>query len=392
MSMLTALQQAMRLREQPGLLTDLQRAPLPPDMTALIRIAIGEADATESDRVAAAVYLEQICLHAGANPRRCLALQAHDDLITARTHHRLLIKWLHPDRNSGAQVLAERVNSAWTALKNPLPTAPAEVVLRPAAPIPRTRFPLFLGILLLAAVALLAVSLMPVAPVYVDTAGRAEAPARPAQASDLAQSLAALPLVVDLPAAPAKPSLPKSAAVPAASPAAKPIAQTVPANPRAAAIAQARPTPVPQPSPLAPRSESTPASVPRPIAVSAAVTDALSAAEAEALLQQYQTHYSAGNLYGLMALFSPKAISLKGGVESIAAEHSRLFSSTRQRRIALSNPRWQQMDDARRLRAGFQSELAFGAMRAPQRRSGSLEMLMVRENGKPRILELLITD
>jgi hypothetical protein len=392
MSALTALQQALRLRDQPERLGDLQRAPLPPDMDGLIRIASGEAAATGAEQSAAAAFLEQVCLHAGADPRRCLALQAHDDLITARTHHRLLIKWLHPDRNPGAQLLAERVNSAWTALKNPLPAAPAEALLRPAAPVPRTRFPLFLGLLLLAAVALLAVSLLPVAPVYVDTAGRAEAPARPAQASDLAQSLAALPLAADVPAAPAKPSLPKSAAVPAAKPAAKPIAQTVPENPRAAAIAQARPAPVRQPTPPAPRMESVPVPVPKPIAVSAAVADALSAAEAEALLQQYQTHYSAGNLSGLMALFSPKAISLKGGVESIAAEHSRLFSSTRQRRIALSNPRWQQVDDARRLRAGFQSELAFGAMRAPQRRSGSLEMLMVRENGKPRILELLITD
>ncbi|MEY3373035.1 MAG: hypothetical protein RLZZ537_1503, partial [Pseudomonadota bacterium] len=60
--------------------------------------------------------------------------------------------------------------------------------------------------------------------------------------------------------------------------------------------------------------------------------------------------------------------------------------------IALSNPRWQALDDARRLRAGFQTELAYDAGRAPQRRSGSIEMLLVRENGNPRILELLITE
>ncbi|MFZ9311497.1 MAG: nuclear transport factor 2 family protein, partial [Arenimonas sp.] len=95
---------------------------------------------------------------------------------------------------------------------------------------------------------------------------------------------------------------------------------------------------------------------------------------------------------GLMALFSPKAISLKGGREAIAADYSRLFSSTRQRRIALSNPRWQAVDEARRLRAGFQTELAYMDARAPQRRSGQLEMLLVRENGNPRILELLITE
>ena len=122
------------------------------------------------------------------------------------------------------------------------------------------------------------------------------------------------------------------------------------------------------------------------------MADAISASEAEAVLQQFSSHYNAGNLQGLMALFSPKAISLKGGREAIAADYSRLFNSTRQRRIALSNARWQAVDDARRLRAGFQTELAYDAGRAPQRRSGSIEMLLVRENGNPRILELLITE
>ena len=121
-------------------------------------------------------------------------------------------------------------------------------------------------------------------------------------------------------------------------------------------------------------------------------TDAISAGEAEALLQQFRTHYGNGDLARLMALFSPKAISLKGGREAIAADYSRLFGSTRQRRIMLSNPRWQAVDDARRLRAGFQTELAYAAGGALQRRSGNLEMLLVRENGSARILELLVTE
>ena len=395
MSVPTALQQALRLREQPDRLTDLQRAPLPPEMTMLIRIATGDAAASDDEQSAAAAFLQQVCLHADADARRCLALQAHDDQVTARTHHRLLIKWLHPDRNPGAQLLAERVNSAWTALKNPLPVLAAEAVMRPAPP-PRSRFPLFLGLLLLAAAGLLAVSLLPQAPVYVDGAERAEAPnGPPAPENDLARVLAALPLAADVPAAPAEPSAPKTAAVAAAKPPAQPAAPAVAVQPRDAALAQLRPAPV-APAITPTRPESAPAAVPAavsaPVAVTAPAPDALSAAEAEALLQQYQAHYRAGNLSGLMALFSPKAISLKGGVEAIAAEHARLFNSTRQRRIALSNPRWQAVDDARRLRAGFQSELDFGAARASQRRSGRIEMLLVRENGKPRILEWLITE
>ena len=325
MSALTALQQALRLRDQPEWLTDLQRAPLPPDIRELIRIATGEAGATDSDRDAAATFLQQVCLHAGADPRRCLALLAHDDLRTARRHHRLLIQWLHPDRNPGAQVLAERVNMAWTRLKNPLATTSAGESARPSAPVPRTRFPLFLGLLLLSVLALLAISLLPQTPVYVVIAERTDYQARSAGPIALAAAQSA------------------SRALPAVS------------------------TPVTAPDPV-------------------------SAAEAEVLLQQYQAHYRAGNLSGLMALFSPKASSLNGGFEAIAADNSRLFSSTRQRRMTLSNPRWQTVDDARRLRAGFQSEQIFGTAYAPQRRSGHLEMLVVRENGKPRILELLITE
>jgi hypothetical protein len=396
MSAPSALQQAIRLRDQPALLTDLQRAPLPPDMGGLIRIATGDAAASESERMAAAGFLEQICLHADADPRRRLALLAHDDLLVARTHHRLLIKWLHPDRNPDHQVLAERVNSAWTSLKNPVPMAPAEFPDMAVMPVRRSRFPLFLGVLLLAASALLVVSLMPDAPVYVDGAEQAKEPAVPAADATLAKALAALPL------SPVKLAPPKTAFVPAPAVAVnaalpRPVATTVPAKPvpmAASSLASTeKPTvSAPKPIPPAQRSESIPAPVPKPIAVNAPVADALSAAEAEAVVQQFSTHYSAGNLQGLMALFSPKAISLKGGREAIAADYSRLFNSTRQRRIALSNARWQAVDDARRLRAGFQTELAYDAGRAPQRRNGSIEMLLVRENGNPRILELLITE
>ena len=393
MSAPTALQQAFRLRDQPELLTDLQRAPLPPDMGGLIRIAIGEAAASESERMAAAGFLEQVCLHADADPRRRLALLAHDDLRVARTHHRLLIKWLHPDRNPDHQVLAERVNSAWTALKNPLPMAPAEPPDMAGLPVRRSRFPLFLGVLLLAASALLAVSLLPEAPVYVDSVEQAKVPAVPAADATLAKAVAALPRspvalappkTVSVPAVAAKTALPKPSATTTS-------AKPVPGVALSRALTE-KPA-VSAPKPMVPAPRALPSAAPAVLPVAQVpVADAISAGEAEALLQQFSSHYNAGNLQGLMALFSPKAISLKGGREAIAADYSRLFSSTRQRRIALSNARWQAVDDARRLRAGFQTELAYDAGRAPQRRSGSIEMLLVRENGKPRILELLITE
>ncbi|MEY3359806.1 MAG: hypothetical protein RI923_1066, partial [Pseudomonadota bacterium] len=284
MSAPSALQQAIRLRDQPALLTDLQRAPLPPDMGGLIRIATGDAAASDSDRLAAAGFLEQVCLHADADPRRRLALLAHDDLLVARTHHRLLIKWLHPDRNPDHQVLAERVNSAWTSLKNPVPMAPAEFPDMAVMPVRRSRFPLFLGVLLLAASALLVVSLLPDAPVYVDGAEQAKEPAVPAADATLAKALAALPL------SPVKLAPPKTAFVPAPAVAVnaalpRPVATTVPAKPvpmAASSLASTeKPTvSAPKPIPPAQRSESIPAPVPKPIAVNAPVADALSAAEA----------------------------------------------------------------------------------------------------------------
>ena len=379
MSASTALQQALRLRDQPDLLTGLQRAPLPPEMTALIRTATDDGTSTPTERAAAAAFLQQVCLHAGADARRCLGLRADDDLTTARTHHRLLIRWLHPDRNPDDQVLAERVNSAWTALKHPPPSPPA----LPEAGMPpegqgRSRRPVFLGLLLAGALLLLAVSLLPEAPVYV-------APTeKPAAASATVEALPA----AAWPAPVIRPTKTRPESAPVAS-------RAVPATAAPAAAPEKKPAvPAPQQNQAMPATLKTATAMPlpKPVPVAAPVPEAISAEEAEALLQQYQAHYSAGNLAGLMALFSPKAISLQGGRDAIAADYSRLFTGTRQRRIALSHPRWEAVEDTRRLRAGFQTELAFAAGRAPQRRSGSLEILVVRENGKPRILELLMTE
>jgi hypothetical protein len=241
----------------------------------------------------------------------------------------------------------------------------------------------------------LVVSVVPDAPVYVDSAEQAKAPAVPVADAALAKALAAMPL------SPVQVAPSQTASVPAPATARKaalpaPVATTASVKPMpvvAVPVALPEKSAVSAPKPIAPTARALPSPAPAAIPVAVVpVADAIRASEAETLLQQFSMHYTAGNLQGLMALFSPKAISLKGGVDAIAAEYSRQFSTTRQRRIALSNPRWQAVDDARRLRAGFQTELAFGGMRAPQTRRGSLEMLVVRENGNPRILELLMTE
>ena len=148
-----AWQQARALQDAPETLFALRAAPLPEGMTALIRLA--SAGGPEADTAGA--YLQAVCLYAGSPPWRCLGLAPGADPALAKEHHRLLIKWLHPDRNPEAQVLAERVNAAWQALKaGALPLPVPRHAPPPMPPRARSRFPLFLAGLLAAAQALIA--------------------------------------------------------------------------------------------------------------------------------------------------------------------------------------------------------------------------------------------
>lgn len=396
MSVPTALQQALRLQQQPDLLTVLQHAPLPPRMSELIRIAMGEGVADVQEREAAAHFLQQVCLHADADPRRRLALSAGDGRETARTHHRLLIKWLHPDRKPDAQRLAERVNSAWTALKNSpeLPIMAFGLWDWPVAiSARRSRFPLFLGTLLLAALLLLGVSLLPEVPVYGNAVQHVVASSVPAVTSSLRSpaQLAAAPQATRL-----NPASQQSVAVIPLSPKQRVVAQTRPSIAVMAATERAhmpamlgRPAALPAPISETPVAEPPVAEVP---ASTATLPASISAVEASGLLQQFRMHYGNGDLSQFMALFSAKAVSLKGGRQAISKDYAQVFNSTLKREITLNHPHWQTLEDARRLRAGFQTELTYDGRVMPIHRRGTIEMLFVREQGQPRILELLVTE
>jgi len=142
-----ALRQALRLARQPELRDALRASPLPEGMSALIRIAGNESHGSALERHAASVFLQEICLFEGADIRRRLGLTLADDHLAARKHHRLLMKWLHPDRNSAHQLLAGRVNSAWTEFKQAPPQFAAANAVDEAIPAgklaARSRFPFF---------------------------------------------------------------------------------------------------------------------------------------------------------------------------------------------------------------------------------------------------------
>jgi len=332
-----ALLQALRLARQPELRDALRASPLPEGMLALIRIAGDDGHGSALERRAASVFLQEVCLFEKADFRRRLGLTLADDHLAARKHHRLLMKWLHPDRNSAHQLLAGRVNSAWTEFKQAPPQFAAANAVDEAIPAgklaARSRFPFFLLLLILGSVLLLAMSFLPEAPVY-----SSRLSALGPSASNLARS--------------------------------RPINRATPGLSEQGAVSKEAGTASFQvDSPPAP-----------------------SLAQAEEALQQFRIRYRQGDLQGFMRLFSPTVISLRGGYETIAAVYGRLFRTTRRRDIAFINPEWHVTQETRRLRAGFLTESVKFNRATPVSQLGTIEILFVQERGETRIVELLVTE
>lgn len=381
MSAPAALLQALRLVKQPELLDGLRTSPLPDGMLALIRIAGDEDHGHEIERLAASVFLREVCLFEGADVRRRLGLILQDDYATARNHHRLLMKWLHPDRNPEQELLAERVNSAWTALKHasqqwPVVSSDNAHVLSAQHP-PRSRFPLFLLLLILGSALLLAISFFPQAPIYSSNA-------------DFQMS------GITSPDAPAVLSNQSSTQRPGRQ------GQSQESTPRIGSISrvatlgpaisnQDRPAPVNQPRSVLYENEPAQQTV-RAEPSPGDFTGAPSLDKAELVLQQFRMRYSQGDVQAFMTLFSPKVISLGGGHEDIARDYGSLFRNTRRRDIAFINPRWQVNEDARRLRAGFLAQSVKMNSATPVNRLGTIEVLFVQERGETVIVELLVME
>ena len=377
-----AWQQARALQEAPETLFALRAAPLPEGMTALIRLA--SAGGPEADTAGA--YLQAVCLYAGSPPWRCLGLAPGADPALAKEHHRLLIKWLHPDRNPEAQVLAERVNAAWQALKaGALPLPVPRHAPPPMPPRARSRFPLFLAGLAAATAGLLALSLWPQAEVYPEMAvpGTVIADAAPIEGG-------AVPAVTawtaETPAAKTTPAMP---AKPPTAP------RTAPA---AASLSVARVS-APEPPPAPPVREAASApSAPMAAAPAVAPPVALAAAsvpdrvQGEALLREFEQRYADGDLAAFMALFSAQASNGRGDVADIRRDYRRLFQRTRHREIAFSQARWRSGEDTLSVRLRYRAELGFGAARAPTAQQGGLELALALEDGRPRIVQYLLLE
>lgn len=109
-------------------------------------------------------------------------------------------------------------------------------------------------------------------------------------------------------------------------------------------------------------------------------------AQAVVVLEAFRTRYEAGDLAGLLKLFSMRDRS--DGGAALALDYGRLFGSTRERKLALSDLRWQVNGDrlagAGRFRATYLQQGRFGRVAV----EGAMHFEVVIEDATPRLLRL----
>jgi hypothetical protein len=127
-----ALEPALALLRAPALAAQVRERPLPPDVLTLIRIAAGDeatlakaaaasGEAPQRLVEAALLFLQQALFAGGADSYRLLGVPATASEELLKQHHRWLVRWLHPDRQTDDWQAAymNRVNKAWQDLRTP---------------------------------------------------------------------------------------------------------------------------------------------------------------------------------------------------------------------------------------------------------------------------------
>lgn len=147
-----ALELALALMRAPSMRGLLRQRPLPAGVDEVIELAAGlpvraasghTGETPERLREAARFYLREVLLFADADAYRVLGVAPDAPAARIKAHHRLMQRWLHPDRRAGdwESAFAARVNAAWAELRTPARRAAYDARLgrRPeaAAPVPR---------------------------------------------------------------------------------------------------------------------------------------------------------------------------------------------------------------------------------------------------------------
>ncbi|RPD84081.1 hypothetical protein EGK76_13375 [Luteimonas sp. 100069] len=130
-----ALDLALGLLRSPAHRRVLQGRPLPDGMTELLEVASGSVAAQRSAagrmraspghlQEAARFFVQQVLFTDRSDAYRILGADAGAADSLLRRHHRLLLRWLHPDHNPGAlaweTTFAHRVNQAWNQVRTPV--------------------------------------------------------------------------------------------------------------------------------------------------------------------------------------------------------------------------------------------------------------------------------
>jgi hypothetical protein len=121
---------AVDLMQAPSRVKLVRTAPLPSDVSTLMRIAAGDEEVMREAvaatgrphatvREAAAFYIEQILLYPDADSYRVLGARHDASNAELRRNMALLIRWLHPDQQNRSErsVFTTRVTKAWNELK-----------------------------------------------------------------------------------------------------------------------------------------------------------------------------------------------------------------------------------------------------------------------------------
>jgi hypothetical protein len=364
-----ALDHALRLRADPGVLPLLRARPLPDGVLLLIRIAAGEKEAmhvaqTRTSATSATLgpcaveYLRQVLFAEEADSHRVLGVRENGGSELTKEHYRWLMHWLHPDRDAtgASQSLAQRVNRAWGQVRSggqqkmpvhtrtrhkgrrnvpasTLRTAPPSASARPgekASPEPMRRFPvLALGsALVLILAAGIAWQWFYAGPMMEQ--GAAARGDDPADASDDGGPAASDASTGDA-----------NAAVPAHSAA---TAQRMPLAASASSAVSATNGVVPTAAIMAPpRTESAgnaPSIAPAASASGGSPGAARAIADYSAIPERFAAAYAQGDLSRMMDLFTPDAVDADGRPGALAGEYARLFRGSSWRRIRLYDWSW----------------------------------------------------
>ena len=431
-----ALDQALLLQKQPALAVAFKQAALPDGMPTLIRLASDEggrrkdlAQLVGIDEIqlqsAATEYLLQICLYPGSNDFRVLGLNSASDMKAAKEHHRLLLKWLHPDRNPDNQILAGRVNQAWAAIKN---NANSAVIAgysiededaRDLQQAPQAgRFPLFLwGLIGLVAV-LLIISIMPDSNIYVaDSGSDTQAASMPGDAATndsndglIERKLNALELSFGaikkavLPVEKVKSKSSKELEKKTTLRSAKPVLKSAPERKQATLA-----TKIVKKNDVAMISQpknNTAVVLPKPeenedkllVTVNAIQLDPAIESrqnlqiEAQELLATFRQNYRIGNVDVFMRNFSRSARNNRGDRQAIENDYASFFAKSNSRKITFSNEKWLFREDVVQYTARYTATVRRKGELISDSSKGDIEFIMSKENGKLLIQQILLND